>query len=58
MPNFNEMTPKTRAMIALSVVLILLGIPLLAADGAGVFLLLPVAIYWGYRFTVDGTNIK
>ena len=60
MANFNEMTPFTRGMMAVSAVLFLTGLALIAESNGGSIVLfwIPIVAYWGYRFVKDGTNIK
>lgn len=60
MANFNEITPFTRGMMVVSVVLFLIGLVLMVETKGGSILIfwLPIIAYWGYRFVKDGTNIK
>ena len=60
MATLNEMTPKTRTMMVISVILIFVGLMIAFGGDIGglVVLGVPVILYWGYRFVNEGTNIK
>ena len=61
MASLNEMTPKTRVMIILSIVSVVVMwiVSKTVSDSYFIiFIVAPVILYWGYRFVNEGTNIK
>lgn len=59
MPKFNDMTPRTRAMIVVTVIVTFIAVAALGvSNGDSIVLLAPLALYWGYRFVKSGTNIQ
>ena len=60
MANFNEMTPFTRGMMAVSAVLFVVGVLSILSGYTkdAIVFWIPALVYWGYRFVKDGTNIK
>ena len=55
------MTPKTRVMIILSIVSVVVMwiVSKTVSDSYFIiFIVAPVILYWGYRFVNEGTNIK